>query len=83
MVTIPSDIVHGVLTNAISATARMLVGSASSVRLRRSAADLDIARWFDTYQLTGAGPDLPASDPDQIETALRRDETQAILQEPG
>jgi hypothetical protein len=43
-VTIPPEIVNGVLVNAISATGRMLVGSALGMRSRRSAADLDIAR---------------------------------------
>jgi hypothetical protein len=81
MVTIPPEIVNGVLVNAISATGRMLVGPALGMRSRRSAADLDIASWFDTYQLTGDGPDLAVPDADQIETVLRRDEAQAVLQE--
>jgi hypothetical protein len=81
IVTIPPEIVNGVLVNAISATGRMLVGPALGMRSRRSAADLDIARWFDTYQLTGDGPDLAVPDADQIETVLRRDEAQAVLQE--
>lgn len=81
MVTIPPDILNGVLVNAISATGRMIVGSALNIRSRRFADDLDIARWFDTYQITGDGPDLPGPDADQIETILRRDEAQAVLQE--
>jgi NACHT domain len=81
MVTIPPEIVNGVLVNVISATGRMIVGSASSIRSRRSTADLDIARWFDTYQLTGEGPDFPAPIAAQIERGLRRDDTQAVLQE--
>ena len=60
-------------------------GSASSLRSRRSAADLDIARWFDTYRLTGDGPrfqeDLRPIAATQIRTALRREEVQAVLQE--
>jgi NACHT domain len=59
----------------------MIVGSASNMRSRRSAEDLDIARWFDTYKITGDGPDLLDPDADQINTALRRDEAQAVLQE--
>jgi len=51
-----TDVVDGALVSAIAATGRMLAGSASSLRSRRSAADLDIARWFDTYRLAGDGP---------------------------
>ena len=81
MAIIPPDILNGLLVNAISATGRMIVGSASSMRSHRSSVDLEIARWLDTYQLTGDGPDLAASDVAQIETVLRRDEAQAVLQE--
>jgi len=42
-----TDVVDGALVSAIAATGRTLAGSASSLRSRRSAADLDIARWFD------------------------------------
>ena len=81
MVTIPPDIVNGLLVNAISATGRMIVGSVSSIRSRRSAADLNIARWFDTYELTGDSSDLPDPAAAQIVTELRDDEAQAVLQE--
>jgi len=81
MVTIPPDILHGLLVNAISATGRMIVGSASNMRSHRSADELDIARWFDTYQITGDGPDLPEPDANQIKAVLRSDEAQAVLQE--
>lgn len=85
MAIIPSEIVNGVLVSVISATGRMLVGSASGLRSRRAAADLDIARWFDTYQLTGDGPflaqDLSPDATEQIQAALGRDEAQAVLQE--
>jgi hypothetical protein len=80
----PGDIIDGALVSAIAATGRMLVGQASSLRSHRSAADMDIARWFDTYQLTGNSSDLPEDlrrMAPGIETALRRDEAQAVLQE--
>src|SRR5689334_15286928 len=80
-----ADVVDGTLVSAITATGRILIGSASGLRARRSAADLDIARWFDTYRLTGDGPplqeDLHPLAITQIRTALRRDEVQAVLQE--
>ena len=85
MAIISSEIVNGLLVNAISAVGRMLVGSASSLRLRRVATDLDIARWFDTYQLIGDGPPfaqgLSADAAEQVEAGLGHGETQAVLQE--
>lgn len=82
---IPPEVVNGVLVNAISGVGRILVGSVSGPRSRRTATDLDIARWFDTYQLIGDGhaaaQDLSPEAAEQAETALGRDEIQAVLQE--
>src|SRR5437773_5026568 len=85
MAVIPPEVVNGVLINAISAAGRILVGSVSGLRSRRAATDLDIARWFDTYQLTADGhamaQDLSPEAVGQVEAALGRDEIQAVLQE--
>jgi hypothetical protein len=80
-----TDVVDGTLVSAIAATGRMLAGSASGLGSGRSAADLDIARWFDTYQLTRDGPlapeDLMPLTATQIRDAVRQDDVQAVLQE--
>ncbi len=76
-------ILIGLLVNAISGTGRILAGSASSLRRRRGAADLDIARWFDSAAITGNGPalpDLPAEATERLAELLRSDEAQAVVQ---
>lgn len=78
-------ILLGLLVNAISATGRILAGPLPRlVRGRRSGGEVDIARWFDTYQLTGSGPELPDMSPaaeEELATVLRDDDVQAVLQE--
>lgn len=79
-----TDIIDGTLVNAIAATGRMLAGSASDGRSRRSADDLDIARWFETYRFTSEVPTLPAmstATAERLAEGLRGDEIQAALQE--
>jgi NACHT domain len=78
-------ILLGLLVNAISATGRILAGPLPRlVRSRRSGDEIDIARWFDTYELTDRGPELPDMSPaaeEELATVLRGDDVQAVLQE--
>jgi NACHT domain len=76
-------ILVGLLVNAISATGRILAGSPGK-RPRGYGADVEIARWFDTYELTGNGPELPNMSPaaeEELTAVLRGDDMQAVLQE--
>jgi hypothetical protein len=77
-------ILLGLLVNAISATGRMLAGTLPGIRARRSGVDVSIARWFDTYELTSSGPELPDMSPtaeEELAVILRGDDVQAVLQE--
>lgn len=74
------EVATGVLVNVITSAGRLL----TRPRTRRLAADLAIAQWFDTYELTGEGPRLPRlHDAARLELAniLRSDEAQAVMQE--
>ena len=76
-------ILLGLLVNAISATGRILGNSLPGIRTRRTG-DASIARWFDTYRLTGSGPELPDMSPaaqEELIGVLRSDDVQTVLQE--
>jgi len=76
-------ILIGLLVNAISATGRILAGSASGLRRGRNAADLDIARWFDTGAIARNVPDLSdlaAGAAERLAEILSGDGAQAVLQ---
>jgi hypothetical protein len=80
-----SEVIAGVLVEVITGTGRRLGATflAASDR-RRHGADLAIARWFDTYRLTGEPPDLPnLSDTmeERLVKILRGYEVQAVLHE--
>jgi hypothetical protein len=79
-----SDVVAGVLVEAIGAAGRRLGAAAVAVANRRRGGDLEIARWFDTYRLTSDPPELPDLSPDlseQLAGFLRSNEVQAVLHE--
>jgi hypothetical protein len=79
-----SDVVAGVLVDAIAAVGRQLSANAVVLANRRRGKDLLIARWFDTYRLTAdppVFPDLPAGSADRLATFLRADDVQAVLHE--
>ena len=75
----------GVLVNAITATGRLLLAPiSSSLRDRRLAGDVTVARWLDTYQMTKQTPVLPDFPPalnERLAEVLRGNESQTILQE--
>jgi len=75
----------GVLVNAITATGRLLLAPiSSSLRDRRLAGDVTVARWLDTYQMTKQTPVLPDFPPalnERLAEVLRGNEFQTILQE--
>jgi hypothetical protein len=79
-----TDVVDGALVNAIALAGRRISLEAGRMRGRRRAEDLSVARWFETYALTGTPPDLPglSEDPAQrLASVLDGDEFQAALQE--
>jgi hypothetical protein len=83
MLIVPPEVVTGLLVNAVSATGRILAGSASGHTSRRTAADLDIARWLDTGKITENLPDLPDmsdEEGEELTQILRGDNAQAVLQ---
>jgi len=55
-----TEIVSGVLVNAISSTSRWILAEASMPRGGRSKQDAEIATWFDTYRLSDTRPDMEA-----------------------
>jgi hypothetical protein len=78
------EIVDGALINAIALTGRRISVAVSGLHGRRRAEDLSVARWFETYRLTGVTPDLPELSPaltQRLAEVLRSDEVQAALQE--
>jgi hypothetical protein len=82
--TMIDEVAAGVLTDAITATARLLAASLLRSGRRRTAEDLAVARWFDTYRLSErvlALPELSSVESEQLADVLRRDEIQAVLQE--
>jgi hypothetical protein len=52
------DIADGALVNAIALLGRR-ISTALAKPCGRRAEDLEVARWFETYRLTGDAPDLP------------------------
>ena len=79
-----SEIVAGVLVDVITSTGRRLGASAVALGDRRLGKDLEIARWFDTYQLVGDPPRFPDLSPELSERLarfLRGNDAQAALHE--
>ena len=81
------DVVDGALVNAIALAGRRIAIAVGGLRGRRRADDVSVARWFETYSLTGAPPDLPGLSEDlaqRLADVLDGDEFQAaISQLPG
>src|SRR5882724_12105326 len=80
------DVITGVLVEVIVATGRRLgaVAKAAAAMSHKGSDDLSIARWFDTYQLVAAPPELlglTAAQADQLAECLQGNEAQAILHE--
>jgi hypothetical protein len=78
------DVIDGALVNAIALAGRRLSMTAGGLRRLRRARDLSVARWFETYSLTGTPPDLPGLAEDlaqRLVGVLDGDESQAALQE--
>ena len=79
-----NGVVTGVLVHAITVTGRFLYSPAMALRNRRSERDMEIARWFQTYELPGPGPALPMLSSElaeQLANTLHGNEAQAVLQE--
>jgi hypothetical protein len=77
------DIADGALVNAIALMGRRISAALAGPHGRRLE-DLDVARWFATYRLTGEVPDLPDLAPalaDRLAAIVNGDEIQAALQE--
>jgi hypothetical protein len=72
-----SDLVTGALVNAIAVAGRRLSVAIGSQPRRRREHDVTVARWFETYALTGRPPAVPP----ELAGMLRGDEVQAALQE--
>jgi hypothetical protein len=78
------DVIDGALVNAIALAGRRISMAAGGRRGHRRADDVLVARWFETFTLTGTPPDLPGLSEEQAERiagALGGDEFQAALQE--
>jgi hypothetical protein len=76
-------VANGALVSAVGAVGRWLVAAARKPRGRR-AEDVSIARWFETYRLTKAVPELlgiPDADERRLAEILPGDDIQATLQE--
>src|SRR5258708_1758317 len=57
----PDEVVTGALVNAIAVVGRQIGKAVAG--LRKTNEDLATARWFETFRLTGALPDLPGLSP--------------------
>jgi hypothetical protein len=79
------DVVTGVLVDVIYATGRQLGIGLLNRRGRSHKDDVELARWFDTYRLTGEAPDLPELPDDmpaeELAGVLNDDEFQSVLHE--
>ena len=78
----PDEVVTGALVNAIAVVGRQINKVAAG--LRKTDENLATARWFETFRLTGALPDLHGLSQeswDRLAEALGSDEIQAALQE--
>ncbi len=80
------DIISGVLVQTIGVTGRWLAAMWTAPHGRQVKKDLEIAKWFVTYQLSAAVPELPYVEAGELTTeelmvAIQRPETQAALHE--
>ena len=80
------EVATELLVNAISAAGRWLGTAATASRHGRGAAgaDLAVARWSETYRLTGRIPELsglPSQSEDRLRTLLEGNAAQAAVQE--
>ena len=79
------EVVAGVLADVIAATGRQLGTAAMLPHGRRHKKDVELVRWFDTYQLTDLLPPLPESwegiTARELARILERDEVHAVLHE--
>ena len=76
------EVVTGALVNAIAVVGRQV--SKAAAGLRKTDAALATARWFETFRLTAAPPDLPGLSPsagERLAEVLGGDEIQAALQQ--
>lgn len=76
------DVADSVLVNAIAVTGQQLAKAVRKAHRSRREDHSVIARWFDTYQLTSQGLDLPSLLPelaDQVIGVLDSKETQAAV----
>lgn len=65
-----SEVISGVLVQVIAATGRRLGVSAAALNGRQRKKDLDLACWFDTYQIAPPGTEIPDVPPEISETEL-------------
>jgi hypothetical protein len=83
--TMLDDVVTGVLVDVIYATGRQLGIGLLNRRGRSHKDDIELARWFDTYRLTGEAPELPGLPSDvsieELAEVLNGDEFQSVLHE--
>jgi hypothetical protein len=78
---IPDKVVTGALVNAIAVGGRHISRALADVH---RSDDVETARWFETFRLTGTLPDQPDLSPesqDRLAGILNGDEVQAALQE--
>ena len=76
------EVVTGALVNAIAVVGRQV--SKAAAGMRKADEDLATARWFESFRLTGAPPELPGLSPaaaERLAEVLGGDEIQAALQE--
>ncbi len=79
-----SEVAAGVLVDVMAAAGRRLGTAASAVSDRRYAKDVAIARWFDTYRLTGRNLEIADLSPQlavRLAEVLRSNNVQAVLHE--
>ena len=79
-----NEIVEGVLVDVIAAAGHRLGAATLAVLGRKGAEDLAIARWFNTYKLTGEPPELPglsAAATDRLAACLGGSGIHAVLHE--
>jgi hypothetical protein len=79
----PDEVLTGALVNVVAVAGRQI--SRVAAGLRKTDDDLAVARWFETFRMTGSTPELPGLSPatwDRLAgAALGGDEIQAALQE--
>ena len=82
MLIIQDEVVTGAIVNAIAVVGRQISKATSG--LRKPGGDLETARWFETFHLTGTVPNLPEvsrGSRDRLTAILDGDAVQAALQE--